>query len=186
MDTNKASDNQLISSFQMGRQEAFVKLYTRYRDRAFFYALALTGNEYCAEEVVQDAFLVFLRKGRSYAAFGSFRSYLFAAIRSRSIDRLRKGKVRREVLKGHHLDLFENQKEETAEASDPERTAMVSAALMGLPSEQREVIVLKIYNDMTFSDIADLVGLSRNTVASRYRYGCDKLRAKLNGIKENG
>jgi len=186
VDTKRAGDNELISSNRLGKKEAFQLLYSRYKDSAFFYALNLVHDEHRAEEAVQDAFMALLKKGKSFTALGAFRSYLFSAVRSRAIDALRKVGTRREVFKSSTLDLFEKEEQDGDKPLAPESAGMVSEALLTLPAEQREAVVLKIYNSMTFNEIAELTGVSSNTVASRYRYGCEKLKAKLNGILTNG
>ena len=104
----EASDDALVRAFLSGEKEAFRPLYARYRDRAFFFALSLTFDEHLAEEAVQEAFLAFLRKGRDFVPGGSFRGYLFAAVRSRAIDFLRKAKRDPVLLNGREPSLFES------------------------------------------------------------------------------
>jgi RNA polymerase sigma-70 factor (ECF subfamily) len=67
------------------------------------------------------------------------------------------------------------------EAMDEGSGALISTGLALLPDEQKEVIILKVYQDFTFKEIAALCGLSINTVASRYRYGIERLRSWLGG-----
>lgn len=184
VETEVESDNALIRAFKRGDSRAFRVLYTRYKNRAFFYALALTGNRHAAEEVMQEAFLAFLRNVRSFEARTGFRGYLFTAIRTRAIDAERKGRIRREVLQADRLDLFENRAGSDGSGPDGGLEPLVSKALLALPREQREVVLLKVYDDMTFREIAGLTGVSENTAASRYRYACEKLRARLEGSEK--
>ncbi len=184
VETEVESDNALIRAFKRGDSRAFRVLYTRYKDRAFFYALALTGDRHAAEEVMQEAFLAFLRNLRSFEAKAGFRGYLFTAIRTRAIDAERRGRVRREVLETDRLELFESSGTGDAENRARELGADVSKALLALPRKQREVVLLKVFDDMTFREIAGLIGKSENTVASRYRYACEKLRARLEGSEK--
>ncbi|MEW6745231.1 MAG: sigma-70 family RNA polymerase sigma factor [Planctomycetota bacterium] len=182
--TRVDSDSALIRAFQRGSGEAFRALYERYRRAAFLYALALAGDEHVAEEAVQEAYLTILRNLRRYDPRGSFRSYLLAAIRCRVIDTERKKAVRREVTEseaaaGAEVDLFEIP---APAVTEDHLGPAVSRALLALPREQREVIVLKVYEEMTFREIALLTGASENTMASRYRYACDKLRGLLRGV----
>lgn len=177
-------DDDLIHAFKRGSAGAFKKLYYRHKDRAYFYALALTGSEHAAQDALQEAFIAFIRNIRNYRPRGGFRSYLFAAVRSRAIDASRKEDSRREVAQTETLDLFEQA--DTGDYTRSELSRIVSANLMELPLEQREVVALKVYNDMTFGEVAALTGTSVNTAASRYRYACEKLRSKLMGVLENG
>jgi RNA polymerase sigma-70 factor (ECF subfamily) len=179
------SDNKLIHAFQHGEAGAFKTLYARYKNRAFFYALAFQGDAHAAEEAVQEAFMTFLERISTYRPEGSFQHYLFSTVRCRVIDGLRKEGTRREILPGQNLDLFENAKEQSS-FQKGELGRLVSRALLSLPPEQREVVALKVFDDMTFSDISQVVGISENTAASRYRYALEKLKLKLEGILKNG
>jgi len=173
------SDNILIRAFQRGDAASFRDLYARHKDPAFFYALNLTRNRYRAEEVVQDAFLGFLKNVQDFVVSGSFRRYLFAAVRSRAIDERRRRKTRREEPFREEIELFEPRNGQSDPGQAAELRSQVTRALLALPGEQREAVVLKIYEGMTFREIAALVDASENTVASRYRYGIDKLRIRL-------
>lgn len=179
------SDNELIRAYQQGDSESFKGLYARYRDRVFFYALALCRDEHAAEEAVQEAFMEFLQRIGAYEPTGSFKSYLFSTVRCRVVDGLRKKGARREVLQAEALDLFENPGK-GGSFQEGEESGIMSRALLGLPGEQREVVVLKVYDEMTFSEIARVTKVSENTAASRYRYALDKLKVKLEGMRKNG
>jgi RNA polymerase sigma-70 factor (ECF subfamily) len=182
------SDDELVRRFRRGDAGAFRELHARYADRAFFYALALARDEHVAEESVQEAFLGFVRNVRGRAAEGSFRGYLFSSIRNRVIDACRRQGTRREVPRTESLDLFES-RDGTSASSTALRGELgerVSEALGALPAEQREVVVLKIFDGRTYREIAELVGESENTVASRYRYACEKLESRLRRFVRNG
>lgn len=172
------TDHDLIRGFRRGDAGAFRELYFRWRDRAYFYALALSADEGLADDVVQEAFLAFLRNLSGYEERGSFRAYLFAAVRSRAIDALRREGARKELASGENLDLFE-----APRLADPmargDLTRAVGEALLALPPEQREVVVLKVYDGLTFREIAEIAGENPGTVASRWRYACEKLGARL-------
>lgn len=176
------NDNQLIMAYQKGDREAFQTLYYRYNHRAYFYALSLLGHEHQAEEVVQETFLSIISKMSEYRPEGSFKSYLFTSLRNRVIDIKRKESGVREVAPEDSLDLFEG----TAQDPQDDQSQMVSQALLNLPLKQREVLILKIYDGMTFQEIGELMGISESTAASRYRYGCEKLRSKLERYIEYG
>lgn len=179
------SDNELIRAYQQGDSESFKGLYARYRDRVFFYALALCRDEHAAEEAVQEAFMEFLQRIETYEPAGSFKSYLFSTVRSRIVDGQRRQGARREVLQAEDLDLFENPGERGS-FREGEMSGIMSRALLSLPGEQREAVVLKVYDDMTFAEIARITRVSENTAASRYRYALDKLKVKLEGIRKDG
>ncbi|MFM8468555.1 MAG: RNA polymerase sigma factor [Limisphaerales bacterium] len=132
-------------------------------------ALGLSHGE--AEDVVQEVFLELLRRVEPPEQPERF---LVRAFRNRAFNH-RRGLWRRLAREFESLTWFET----PPDTAPAERAAM--KALARLPAEQREVIVLKLWHQHTFEEIAALVELSPNTVAARYRYGLLKLRTALKG-----
>ena len=126
-----------------------------------------------AEDIVQEAFVRFWRKQHS----PENRALLFATVRSVALDLLRRDsrRARREA------DAF-LETEQTAAPSfdvDNESQRALADAVGRLPREQREVVVMKIWNELTFADIGTVLGISQNTAASRYRYALSTLKRNL-------
>jgi len=132
-------------------------------------ALGLTHGE--AEDVLQETFIALLKlKERpSRPEHDCVRAF-----RNRALN-YRRGLWRRLAREWESLRWFERDPSETP----AERQAM--GALAELPEEQREVIVLKIWHEYTFEEISNLLSISPNTAAGRYRYGLQKLRLSLKG-----
>ena len=107
-------------------------------------------------------------------------AYLFGMARNLAFDMFRKKGSHRETLSGYaqYLELRENC--EVRWGSD--ELDAVRKAVDGLPEEQREVVVLKIFEEMTSEEISQLMRISQNTVASRYRYAIEKLRENMKGF----
>ncbi len=168
-------DDSLIEKFKRGDEAAFRRLYDKYGRSVYFYSLALSGNEHDAEEAAQDVFLVFIKNIDRYRPGGSLKSYLMRSARNRIIDRSRKAAARKRApMPDAELFVVPDTDDTVRELA-----RLVSGALLSLPPEQREVVVLRIYEDMTFREIAGVVGAPENTVASRFRYAGEKLRASL-------
>ncbi len=125
-----------------------------------------------AEDIVQDAFVRFWRKEHSIQN----RALLFATVRSIAFDLLRRDarRARRELDASLGTDTVIQPKFETDEGQ-----RALAAAVDHLPAEQREVLVLKIWNELTFADIATVLRISQNTAASRYRYALATLKKNL-------
>lgn len=126
-----------------------------------------------AEDIVQEAFVKFWRKQHPI----DNRALLFATVRSTALDLLRRDarRARREadaVADADHA--VAPQFDTTSESQQA-----VAAAIDRLPNEQREVLVMKIWNELTFADIASVLGISQNTAASRYRYALTALKKHL-------
>ena len=145
-----------------------------YEDKAghlVLYARALGLSFSEAEDVVQEVFSALLNLEEVPE---QPEHYAFRALRNRALN-YRRSLWRRVAREVESLRWFEKSEGETPE----EFEAM--HCLAKLPPEQREVIVLKIWSECTFEQIAELMDISPNTVAGRYRYGLEKLRKCLKG-----
>jgi RNA polymerase sigma-70 factor (ECF subfamily) len=134
-----------------------------------------------AEDVVQEAFVRYWRHQRNLP--GDHQALLVTSIRRAAIDLARRESRRalREEKSGLGPDdgtvLFE-----PAPGDDAERRREIEAALRRLPAEQREVLVLKIWQELTFEQVAESLGIPLNTAASRYRYALAALRKELKPV----
>ena len=126
-----------------------------------------------AEDIVQDAFVKFWRRNHDIRN----RGLLYSAVRSLALDFIRRDarRARREATVLADTDPIT---EPQFQLEDDTQSAL-AAAIESLPSDQREVLVLKIWNDLTFNEIAGALGISQNTAASRYRYALSNLKKTL-------
>ncbi|HKW76888.1 MAG TPA: sigma-70 family RNA polymerase sigma factor [Terriglobales bacterium] len=142
-------------------------LYQKHGAALLGYATSLLGDRASAEDVLHQVFLKLLGM-RSLPQ--DARPYLFKAVRNRALN------TRRNVGR---MTSLEDQEWLVKPEGMVEAGLEVERALQRLPAEQREVVVMRIWGDMTFEEIAGILGLSINTAASRYRYALEKLRAHL-------
>jgi len=126
-----------------------------------------------AEDVVQEAFVKFWRRNHNFEN----RALLYAAVRSIALDFIRRDK-RRARREASAFAEAEPAIEPQFEWEDETQSAL-AAAVGCLPHDQREVLVLKIWNELTFNEIAGALGISQNTAASRYRYALANLKKSL-------
>ena len=126
-----------------------------------------------AEDIVQEAFVKFWRRNHTITN----RALLYATVRSIALDFIRRDKrrLRREAAVAAEADPAIEPEFEFAD----EGQSALAAAVGCLPHDQREVLVLKIWNDLTFNEIAGALGISQNTAASRYRYALAHLKKSL-------
>ena len=123
-----------------------------------------------AEDVVQEAFVRFWRRNHNIEN----RALLYAAVRSIALDFLRRDN-RRARRESDVVSEIEPSVEPEFTTEDETQRAL-AAAVDDLPDEQREVVVMKIWNELTFTEIGSVLGISQNTAASRYRYALGALR----------
>lgn len=128
-----------------------------------------------AEDILQDAIIHVWKKKDLFASIEP--GLVFLHIKRIAIDRARRESSRRkseQAFAEWEQPLF-------GKSEQPGLSADVEKALGQLPLEQREVIVLKVWAEQTFEAIAEALGISPNTAASRYRYGLDRIRQLLSG-----
>ena len=150
------------------------RLYDDHAQALFGFLLNLTRNEEDTRDLLQELFVKLSRQPNLIANARDERAYLLRLAHNGAIDLFRRRAVR-EKYQEEATDLF-------AESADPDEKAFrdaLSLALETLPPEQRAVVHLKLWEDMTFDAIAEVLGLSINTAGSRYRYALDKLRQRL-------
>jgi RNA polymerase sigma-70 factor (ECF subfamily) len=143
--------------------------YDRYASRLYHHALALTRRGADAEDAVQAAFVKVASRLRARAAIEDMETYLHAAVRG---EALRIVGRRGPSNPGTPLVAPVN-------GASLEDAEAVAAALAALPPEQREVVVLHVYEEMTFRRIGEVLGIPLDTAASRYRYAREKLKELL-------
>ena len=145
-------------------------LYRLHGSAPLLFARAVTGERGRAQDAVHEVFLKLIEK-RSLSQVVDKKAYLFACIRNAALD---EGKLRD---RNAPLD------PDSAWFSPPDRDYVgeqnLRRGLEALPNDQRQVMVLHIWGDLTFQQISNLLDLSSNTVASRYRYALAKLRDSM-------
>jgi len=159
------------------------RLYDEHAPALFAFLLNLTRDETETRDVLQEVFIKLARQPAALHGARSERAFLLRLAHNAAIDRIRRRVTRernREQLADELGSVF-------APSSDPDEEAFREAltrALDELPAEQRAIVHLKLWEDMTFDAIAGLLGIPPNTAASRYRYGLDKLRERLRPLYE--
>lgn len=152
------------------------RAYDRHGAALFRYALMLLGDTASAADAVQQVFLAVVRHGRVGASVDREEHYLRRAVRNECFSALRR---RRREPAGER-PLIEPI---ASTPADPALQIAIDRALRALPPDQREVVHLRVFEGLTFQEIAEVAGESINTIASRYRYAMDKLRTSLRRIE---
>lgn len=156
------------------KEDALREVHAQYSHALFRYAVALTGCTDDAEDAVQEVFLRLARESKRLSRIGSLKSYLYASVRNASYSILRNRQSRENLEQVIIWDAHNRSDDEFGCGS-----MALRQAFMRLPIEQREVVALKVFDGMTFEEIAKTIGVSVNTAASRYRYGVERLRRIL-------
>lgn len=177
------TDEELVALYATGTDEAFDVLLERYKDRLFSYILYQVRNADVAEDIFQETFVkvvVTIRDGR-YTESGKFYSWVTRIAHNLIIDFFRREKGENTISTDEtDIDLLNNAKlsDRCAQSAiDSEQTFVDLHLLINkLPQEQREVVQMHYFQEMTFKEIAEEKGISINTALGRMRYGILNMR----------
>ena len=177
------NDKELVLRYQNGDVASFKLLVDRYQNKIFSYVLMLVKDKQLADDIVQDTFLKIIRtiKAGAYKEEGKFIQFAMRIAHNLIIDHFRKAK---------RLPMVDPTKEDydmldNARISDPSIEEKIITEQVYddirkmidyLPEEQREVLVMRMYDDMSFKEIADATNVSINTALGRMRYALINLR----------
>jgi RNA polymerase sigma-70 factor (ECF subfamily) len=175
---NGPGTDPLLVRLAAGDEGALAALYDRFAGRMYRAALRMLGRPEDAEDAVQEAFLGVVRSRAKLGALRDLTAYLFAALhRAAGRSAVRRARALRASGTAADDAIAPDQQP----ASDDPDWDRIERAIRSLPERQREVLTLKIDGELTFAQIAQVVGVSVSTAASRYRYALAKLRASLAG-----
>jgi RNA polymerase sigma-70 factor (ECF subfamily) len=159
------------------------RLYDDHAQALFAFLLNLTRDEPDTRDVLQEIFVKLARQPDLLRGVRDERAFLIRLAHNAAIDLMRRRGTRDKTR-----EQFTNEAPSPfAPATDPDEQAFrdaFAAALAELPDEQRAVVHLKLWDGLTFEQIADALDIPPNTAASRYRYGLDKLRERLRPLYE--
>lgn len=180
---NKLTDEQLVAVYASGDNAAFDLLLSRHKTRLYNYILSIVKNEDQADDIFQDTFvkaIVTIRQGR-YSDQGKFSAWITRIARNLVIDTFRQEKSEPCVSADdetynvlNRSDLSDGTVEDYL--IDLQIEEDVRRLVDALPEEQRKVLQMRFYNDMSFKEIAQHTGVSINTALGRMRYAILNLR----------
>lgn len=194
IDSN-TSDECLMEFYQKGDEEAFRELFRRHKKGVYNYIYRYTNSSEESEEIFQDVFIKLHRASPNYIPTAKFTTWLFTIVRNLCIDSHRKRRLRRNVSlddyeEGATRPLYEviasDDPAPDSRSSDAEIGKILEEALSRINEDQREVFLMREKTGLKFEEIAEVVGVSVNTVKSRMRYALESLKKCLekSGYKE--
>jgi len=193
------SDEALMMRFQAGDRGALSTLVSRHKTSMYNFVLRQVRSRSVAEDLTQDVFVRLVQSASTFKHEARFTSWLYAIARNLCIDHLRRGGLRHAAS----LDAPIGREDDASGATLGERLAdptpaasaersvvsadigaRVNRAVESLPVEQREVFLLRQLARVPFRDIAEMTGVSENTVKSRMRYALERLQEALTDYEE--
>lgn len=179
----KMSDEELVVAYADGNNSAFDVLLTRHKSNIYSYIYFIVKNRELAEDIFQETFvkaIMTIKQGR-YTETGKFRAWINRIAHNLIIDNYRQEKNEQTISNDEcEVDLFNNAKLSDGTIEDE----MVRSQILGdvkklieyLPDNQKEVLLLRYYQDLSFKEIAEITGISINTALGRMRYAILNMR----------
>ena len=178
----KADDQVLVGQYLAGDETAFEVLLRRHKGRVYGYIKMMVKDGQLAEDIFQDVFVkaVLTMKRGSYNEEGKFLPWIMRIAHNLVIDTFRKNKRYPTIDGGPDFDIFNIIKDDNRLIDEElvigQIHSDVKKLIEFLPKEQRDVLILRHYNDMSFKEIAEDTNVSINTALGRMRYALINLR----------
>ncbi|MGO8757342.1 MAG: RNA polymerase sigma factor [Terracidiphilus sp.] len=177
MRADQSSDEQLMTAFSRGSGEAFTELFAQYRQPLFGYFWRRVADRAQAEELTQETFVAAIRAASRYEPGAGFRTYLYAI----ALNLLR-GYRRKAAFRATFWGLPKEHEEPSAESGLDEQV-LTREALRQLDGMDREILLLREFEELSYTEIAELLHLPVNTVRSRLFRARAALRELLEARK---
>ena len=181
-ETGDRSDRELVNEARDGSHAAFEALVRRYSDRAFRAAYRVVRDEAEAEEVLQDALIKAYRALRNFESRSSFYTWLYRIVVNLALDRRRRSKAGVSLEWDDNVARQIDARVPQPPDADPELSSMrgevrklVGEGIQGLPDGQREVLLLREIDGLSYEEIAETMQISKGTVMSRLHYARKKM-----------
>ncbi len=186
MKVQQLTDKELILEYLKGNDKAFEILLNRHRDKIYTSIYLFTKDHDLSEDIFQDVFIKIidtLRKGK-YNHEGKFLQWAMRISYNMCVDNFRRNKRRTKVSATETFDIFDvlESPDENMETTiiKSQLHSKVRSLVDQLPAEQREVVILRHYADMSFKEISKLTRVSINTALGRMRYALINMRKMAN------
>src|SRR5215217_330965 len=186
----RAADEELMRRTQNGDRQAFSLLYERYSASVLSYLYRMLGNLEDVESIGQEVFLRAFRFAPTYRYPQKFSTWLFTITRNLAINQSRRRKrspirnITELNLEGVDIsgDPYQVAARATDDVEKQEEIARVLKALEGLPTDQKEVIVLGVFQDLSYAEMEEITGTKAVTLRSRMFHGLKRLARSIGGV----
>ena len=185
-------------AYQLGDVDAFAELVARHEKPLWNFLRRLVRDPATAEDLLQESFMRVVKHGAAWQPNARFSTWLYAIARNLCVDHARKSVHRRalsldqdsargdsEAPPVPQALLLDGQRGGEQHALDHELGRQLERAILALPEPQREVFVMREVLELSFAEIAEMVGVGEPTVKSRMRYALEQLRETLSAVRDD-
>lgn len=174
--SNAEEDLNLIEAFKNGDETSFNRLVFKYQQKIYWLARRMTGNHFDAEEVVQEVLMVMYKKLKGFEFRSSLFSWIYKITSTRSINFINRRKVRESfsIDDNSFIDL-KSEDSITDNIETKEKLDKLNKVLQQLPVKQREVFILRNFDEMSYEEISNITGKSVGGLKANYFHAYKKI-----------
>ncbi len=193
---SELDDHQLVHQYQhKGDERAFNEILNRYQDKVYSYIYSMVNNPDIAADIFQETFTKVVAKlDETYHEQGKFIAWVMRIAHNATIDHIRKHRrfvdVNAHVEENDGTDFYERLPDEGLVSADEQMAfdqtkSSLLKHISHLPEEQKQVVMMRHYYDMSFKEIAEITGVSINTALGRMRYALINLRKMFDSEQQS-
>ncbi|HPO55941.1 MAG TPA: RNA polymerase sigma factor [Ignavibacteriaceae bacterium] len=176
------SDFQLIRNYKEGDESSLNLLLRKYQQKIYWHARKMAGNHMDADEIVQEVMLTLLKSIGDFKFQSSFSTWLYRIITTRTLNYLKRRRVR-EIFSGSNGSEEENEKVSLKtrrtsileELENKEKLDFLDRVLKEIPAKQREIFIMRHFDEMTYEEIAEITGKSVGGLKANYYHAFAKV-----------
>jgi len=174
-----SNDVELIKSFLQGDESAFNRLAKQYQEKIYWHARRMTGNHLDADEILQEVLIVLYNKLKTFKFNSSLYTWIYTITNTRSINFLKRKKLRIFLSLGDIKNRADESENIIADLETKQKLEKIEKALQKLPVKQREVFIMRNYDDLSYEEIAKITGKSIGGLKANHFHALNKLKEMI-------
>ncbi|MFZ2323196.1 MAG: RNA polymerase sigma factor [Ignavibacteriaceae bacterium] len=175
-DLTNDNDFELIRGFIQGDESAFNRLVIKYQEKIYWHARRMTGNHLDADEVLQEVLIVLYQKLKTFEFKSSVYTWIYTITNTRSINFINKNKIRSFLTLNEIKNYADDSKNILTNLEQRQKLELIEKSLQKLPVKQREVFIMRNYDEMSYEEISQVTGKSIGTLKANYFHAFNKVK----------
>lgn len=176
---DNSHDFELIKYFLDGDEGSFNKLVKNYMDKIYWHARRMTGNHIDADEIVQEVLIVVYNKLHTFKFESSFYSWLYRITTTRSINYIKKRNLKQIFSLDDLLIKKDDRQSIINDVENKEEINVIEKKLQKLPLKQREVFIMRNFDELSYDEISEITGKSVGALKANYFHAVNRLKELL-------
>jgi len=177
----KENDFELVEKFVAGDESAFNLLVRKYQKKIYWHARQMLGNHLDADEITQEVLIVLYNKLKTFNFRSSLYTWIYKIVTTRSLNQIRKNKFKKLIMFENDEDKeFVSKQDIIEDIANREKIEMVNKALDKLPPKQKQIFVLRNFDQLSYEEISKITGKSIGGLKANYFHALKKVMELTN------